>query len=290
MATATCEDMLKEMLQYMPPIPMVLHCPSCGQQHIDGPDEDAHAHSDGHESKWTNPPHRSHLCAACGCIWRPADVPTVGVEAIETKGKADNFSTAMLAAVPSAELSESRAEFDGLNLESEVQRLVDFFRSKEGYRHFGREGDQMDWTPAQTAINAMQNAIKADTFQYRVGTWMDQCFLTSLYSNMIERGDRLLEEVLELLQSKGYDRNRVATLVDYVWSRPAGDPSQEVGGVMVTLAGFCYIAGLDMYRDGEKELARINVPEVMEKIKRKQEAKNALHFDTPLPGDPGKEG
>lgn len=176
------------------------------------------------------------------------------------------------------------------NAEAELQKLVEFFRSRDGYRHFGLEGDQMGWSPAETAIKAMRRSIEADTFQYRVGKWMDKCFLQSLYSNMTERGDRLLEEVLELLQSKGYDRARVATLVDYVWSRPAGDPAQEVGGVMVTLAGFCYIAGLDMYRDGEKELDRINMPEIMEKIKRKQEAKNAIHFDTPLPGDAGKEG
>jgi hypothetical protein len=125
---------------------------------------------------------------------------------------------------------------------------------------------------------------RAGSFQERVSEWMEQCFLPSLYSNMTERGDRLLEEVLELLQSKGYDRTRVATLVDYVWGRPVGEPAQEVGGVMVTLAGFCWIAGLDMHAAGDAELARINAPEVMEKIRRKQEAKNALHFDTPLPG------
>jgi hypothetical protein len=75
------------------PIPMVLHCPSCGLQHIDAPDApgDAHAHSDGHESRWNNPPHRSHLCHGCGTIWRPADVPTVGVESIQTRGKADKI-------------------------------------------------------------------------------------------------------------------------------------------------------------------------------------------------------
>ncbi len=126
--------------------------------------------------------------------------------------------------------------------------------------------------------------LETPSFQARVTAWMDQCFLPSLYSNMTERGDRLLEEVLELLQATGYDRSRVATLVDYVYGRPAGEPSQEVGGVMVTLAGFCWIAGLDMHADGERELIRITQPEVMAKIRAKQEAKNALHFDTPLPG------
>lgn len=127
-------------------------------------------------------------------------------------------------------------------------------------------------------------AVPAETFQAGVSKWMGECFLPSLYSNMTERGDRLLEEVLELLQSHGYDRTRVATLVDYVYGRPVGEPAQEVGGVMVTLAGYCWVAGLDMHAEGARELERITQPEVMAKIRRKQEAKNALNFDTPLPG------
>lgn len=68
------------------PIRMVLHCPRCHVQHIDEPDE--------RTPGWNNPPHRSHLCHACGCIWRPADVPTMGVASTETRGKADTWSPA----------------------------------------------------------------------------------------------------------------------------------------------------------------------------------------------------
>lgn len=66
------------------PFPLIMHCPRCGLQHIDAPDEAA---------GWTNPPHRSHLCAGCGTIWRPADVPTTGVGTVLTKGKADNWTS-----------------------------------------------------------------------------------------------------------------------------------------------------------------------------------------------------
>ena len=68
------------------PIPMVLHCPNCGWQHIDS------IEIDGETVTWNNPPHRSHLCENCGCIWRPADVATTGVSAINTKGSDDNFA------------------------------------------------------------------------------------------------------------------------------------------------------------------------------------------------------
>lgn len=67
------------------PIPMMLFCPRCGNQHIDEPDE--------RTPDWDNPPHRSHLCHDCGCIWRPADVATVGVDSIHSAGKADNWPT-----------------------------------------------------------------------------------------------------------------------------------------------------------------------------------------------------
>lgn len=61
------------------PVDMVLHCPICGRQHVDEPSED-----------WHNPPHRSHLCAGCGHVWRPADVPTNGVLAVKTRGSNDS--------------------------------------------------------------------------------------------------------------------------------------------------------------------------------------------------------
>jgi hypothetical protein len=122
------------------------------------------------------------------------------------------------------------------------------------------------------------------SFQEGVAAWMEQCFSPAVCHNTTERGDRLLEEVLELLQSHDYDRSRVATLVEYVWNRPKGEPAQEVGGVMVTLAAYCWIAGINMHDEAVRELARITQPAVMAKIRAKQDAKNALHFDTPLPG------
>ncbi|MCA8242884.1 hypothetical protein [Burkholderia sp. AU32262] len=90
------------------PIDMLLFCPKCGVQHVDapepftpagrcecaGPDECETCESNraAFEESWQNPPHRSHLCHACGTIWRPADVPTNGVAAIQTRGKADTWN------------------------------------------------------------------------------------------------------------------------------------------------------------------------------------------------------
>jgi hypothetical protein len=65
------------------PLDLVLHCPACKLQHIDEPDE--------RTPGWVNPPHKSHLCHGCGCIWRPAEVPTNGVAKVATRGKADTW-------------------------------------------------------------------------------------------------------------------------------------------------------------------------------------------------------
>jgi hypothetical protein len=64
------------------PIPMVLHCPRCRMQHIDAPGPG-----------WTNPPHRSHQCQnkKCRTVWRPSDLPTEGVAAVQTVGKGDTW-------------------------------------------------------------------------------------------------------------------------------------------------------------------------------------------------------
>lgn len=124
------------------------------------------------------------------------------------------------------------------------------------------------------------NSVEA-TLQDRVEPWFRDCFPPDVCNDRRERGDRFLEDALELLQSGGYDRSRVATLVDYVWGRPIGQPAQEVGGTMITLAAYCIAHGIDMHRAGEIELERISAPDVVAKIRAKQASKRGLH--TPLP-------
>lgn len=113
------------------PIDMILFCPMCHTQHVDapekfdpvaegcqcrGPDQcEACYHNEAAyrewlaQEPWTNPPHRSHLCHACGFIWRPADVPTNGVAAVKTTGKADSPIAAPASPAAGAEIAALRA-------------------------------------------------------------------------------------------------------------------------------------------------------------------------------------
>jgi hypothetical protein len=50
-----------------PGLPMLLWCPSCNTRHID-------------TREFSTKPHHTHACQSCGMTWRPAVVPTVGVQ------------------------------------------------------------------------------------------------------------------------------------------------------------------------------------------------------------------
>jgi len=49
------------------PISMLLWCPQCNRRHID-------------KGTFGIKTHHTHACQFCGMVWRPAVVPTVGVQ------------------------------------------------------------------------------------------------------------------------------------------------------------------------------------------------------------------
>lgn len=130
--------------------------------------------------------------------------------------------------------------------------------------------------PADWIINAIRLAGTAaqggeQPFQHQVQPWMDACFGPEISSDKTERNHRFLEETLELVQATGCTEDDAHALVRYVYGRPVGEPGQEVGGVMVTLAALCLAQQLDMHLEAAKELARIwlKVPEIRAKHDRK---------------------
>jgi rubredoxin len=56
-----------QVLSGLGAIPMLLWCPDCGERHID-------------KGEFATKVHHTHACQTCGHVWRPAIVPTLGVQ------------------------------------------------------------------------------------------------------------------------------------------------------------------------------------------------------------------
>jgi hypothetical protein len=116
------------------------------------------------------------------------------------------------------------------------------------------------------------------SYQERVEQWLAACFPRSIRMDRSERTHRFVEEALELAQASGCSREDAIALVDYVFGRSSGQPDQEVGGVMVTLASLCSAIGINMDDAGDRELDR-NWDRI-DAIKAKQQSKP---HGSPLP-------
>lgn len=126
-----------------------------------------------------------------------------------------------------------------------------------------------------------QGAEGAESYQERVR----QHFLYVAgddTTDMPERRDRACEEFAELQQALGGTLEGWIAVGRYVWGRPVGEPAQEMGGTLNTLAALAAWADLDMMACGEAELERTKRPEIVAKIRRKRANR---HGRGPLPGD-----
>ena len=117
--------------------------------------------------------------------------------------------------------------------------------------------------------------------QMRTRTWLRKCLGGDVANDKIERACRFVEEVVELAQACGMTKEQVTELVDYTYERPVGELSQEVGGVMITLAALCGPYGVSLSQSTIAEFNRINTPEAIENIRQKQATKP---HGSPLPG------
>lgn len=119
-------------------------------------------------------------------------------------------------------------------------------------------------------------------FEQRVSEWILTCFSEEISKDKTERCFRFIEESLELAQSLGMTKEQVIQLVDYTFNRPLGEPNQEVGGVMVTLAALTSACDLNLQYSAIVELMRINSK--IDKIRAKHfnKPKDVL---SPIPGN-----
>lgn len=111
-------------------------------------------------------------------------------------------------------------------------------------------------------------------YQNACWDWAQRCFSHEVVFDIKERCLRFLEEALELVQACGLTRTEVLRLVDYVYSRPVGEPQQETGGVIITLMVLNSAVKIDAQRAALDEYERIE--EKIDKIRIKQLQKPSL--------------
>lgn len=100
-------------------------------------------------------------------------------------------------------------------------------------------------------------------------------------TDIAERRDRFGEEANELQQALGQTREAAHQLVDYTYDRPIGQPEKEIGAAALTLASLCVVGGWDMQSCAEADLAALQTPEKIAKVRAKRATR---HGRGPLPG------
>lgn len=114
--------------------------------------------------------------------------------------------------------------------------------------------------------------------QSAVWKWAEETFTgIADWNGDKERAYRFFEEAGELFQAMNMTKEDAYKVVDYVYGRPVGELSQEIGGVMITLLCLASQQNLSVYQCLLTEFGRINKPETQAKIRQKQIAKNQ-HF------------
>jgi hypothetical protein len=92
----------------------------------------------------------------------------------------------------------------------------------------------------------------------RIGhDWALRCFGSDHVTNTPERALRCLEEAVELAQALGVPMDTAKLCVDTVYKRPVGDPDQEIGGVLHTVAILCEATDRNGAELHEREVRRV---------------------------------
>lgn len=93
--------------------------------------------------------------------------------------------------------------------------------------------------------------------QWLCGNWVKTRFDHDCFSSLTERVSRVLEEASELAQSEGVSHDQARKIVDYVFSRPVGEPHQEAAGTAFTVLTYAEAKGLDLEVILQAEIDRV---------------------------------
>lgn len=125
---------------------------------------------------------------------------------------------------------------------------------------------------------ARRDATSRDQRQVETHNWCVAAFGHDQASSVPQRCVRLLEEAVEAYQAGGCTEEMAHRLVSFVFSRPSGDLSQELGGVGLTALALAAAIGCSADRAEAQELARV-LAKPLAHFKARNEAKNEAGFE-----------
>lgn len=110
-------------------------------------------------------------------------------------------------------------------------------------------------------------------FQGRVNDWMQNCFGPAIAADQQERNYRFIEEAIELVQACNLPKERLLQIVEHVYTRAAGQPAEEIGDVMISLAALSSAAKVNMEQSAVTGVAKCvkNTELIRKKRKEKPE-------------------
>ena len=107
-------------------------------------------------------------------------------------------------------------------------------------------------------VGTPQAPVKArDERQKQVSDWCAAAFGADHAASIPQRGIRHAEEAIETAQASGCDPAMIHKLVDYIYEKPAGALSQEIGGSGLTLLALAQAAGLSADDEERLEVERV---------------------------------
>lgn len=118
--------------------------------------------------------------------------------------------------------------------------------------------------------------------QIKVANWVKEAFGLQQARSVEYRGLRFVEEAIELAQSCSCKKETLHRLIDHIYSRPAGELFQELGGVGLTLLALASAAGLSADWAEQAELERV-LSKPLEMFKKRNEEKDQMRFVPTLP-------
>ena len=135
----------------------------------------------------------------------------------------------------------------------------------------GSSAEGLSDEAARQRIQALRAVVSLEQLQDHIGIWMQEVLPGPTTTK--ERALRFLEEAIELVQALGLTQEDIQRTGEMVFERPAGEPSQEVGGVVSTLLALTNHLKVSAHAAALAEIERMDTPEVKARVQARQAEK-----------------